>query len=371
MNTEDFYDQQREQSEVKARIVAKYFKVWARIVIPSAKKRDNRIAYIDLYAGPGSYEDGSKSTPLKILETAIADKDIRNMLVSIFNDKDEKHANALDNAIKTMPGYNTLKYKPTIYNMEVDEKLVKYFEEIKLIPSFFFIDPWGYKGLSLKLVGSVLKDWGCDCVFFFNYNRIKPALVNQMVGKHMWGLFGESRVKYIQSELKKLNKRRSERFIMGQLASAVKEMGYEFVHHFRFICPKGKTYYLVFVTKHFKGYHTMKGIMAKESTSAPQGVPSYEYDPEERRRPTLIDFDRPLDDLCEMLLDEYASQELIVWEIYKKHSVDRPYILENYKEGLKKLESYGKIEANPPADNRRKNTMADRVKIRFPKRRRP
>ncbi len=178
MSTHDFFDKRGEQSEIKARIVAKYFKVWAEIVIPSVKKRDKRIAYIDLYAGPGRYDDGSKSTPLKILETAIESNDIRNMLVSLFNDKDDRHVNSLENAIKSLPGIETLEYEPKLYNVEVGEEIVKMFEEMRFVPTFFFIDPWGYKGLYLSLIKSALKDWGCDCVFFFNYNRINSGLNN-------------------------------------------------------------------------------------------------------------------------------------------------------------------------------------------------
>ena len=368
MSTKDFYDQQREQSKVKARIVAKYFKVWAKIIAKAARTHDKKMAYIDLYAGPGRYDDGSKSTPLKILETAIGDEDIRNMLVTYFNDKDKKHLKSLETAIKSLPGIKTLKYEPSFYNEEVGEEIASLFEGANLVPSFFFIDPWGYKGLSLKLVGSVLKDWGCDCVFFFNYNRIKPALVNKKVEKLMWGLFGESRVKYIQSEIKKFKKRECEKFIMGQLTSAVKEKGYEFVHHFRFICPKGQTYYLVFVTKHFRGYEKMKEIMAPESTFSPQGVPTYEFYATGTRKPTLSLFDRLLDDLCEILLDEYAGQELTVQEIYEKHSVDRPYILKNYKRVLQKMLKEGKIEARHPSGKLRNGTMPDKVIIAFPKR---
>ena len=31
------------------------------------------------------------------------------------------------------------------------------------------------------LINSVLKNWGCDCVFFFNYNRINMGLGNDAV----------------------------------------------------------------------------------------------------------------------------------------------------------------------------------------------
>ena len=69
--SENFFDEQTEQSEVKAALVAKYFPAYMR-VIASAQRRygGDRIAYIDLFAGPGRYKDGAKSTPVKIIEQA-------------------------------------------------------------------------------------------------------------------------------------------------------------------------------------------------------------------------------------------------------------------------------------------------------------
>jgi len=63
---------------------------------------------------------------------------------------------------------------------------------MKMVPTFFFVDPWGYKGLSLQLVNAVLKDWGCDCLFFFNYNRTSMGLPNELVEEHMNAWSGES-----------------------------------------------------------------------------------------------------------------------------------------------------------------------------------
>src|SRR5262245_30365084 len=72
--TQKFFDELTDQSEAKARIIEKYFSTWANVVIPSAKMRDNTIAYMDLYAGPGRYKDGSASTPLLVLEKALEHK---------------------------------------------------------------------------------------------------------------------------------------------------------------------------------------------------------------------------------------------------------------------------------------------------------
>ncbi|MGK7924628.1 MAG: three-Cys-motif partner protein TcmP [Spirulina sp.] len=68
-----FFDESKDQSLVKAAIVAKYFWAWAKVIL---KKTTKNIAYVDLFSGSGRYKDGSKSTPLLILEKAIADPDM-------------------------------------------------------------------------------------------------------------------------------------------------------------------------------------------------------------------------------------------------------------------------------------------------------
>jgi three-Cys-motif partner protein len=81
---EKFFDESREQSQVKSTIVRKYF--WACASIITRTTRGDRIAYIDLFAGPGRYNDGTVSTPLLILQHAINDPAMQKMLVAMFND---------------------------------------------------------------------------------------------------------------------------------------------------------------------------------------------------------------------------------------------------------------------------------------------
>ena len=167
MATDNFFDESREQSAVKTAIVAKYFWSWSKVIIPQALKgKEKKIAYLDLFAGPGRYQDGTKSTPLIILERAIQDEAMSKMLVTLFNDKDGNNAQGLQTAIDALPGVGKLKFRPQVWNKEVGSEMVKVFASMRLVPTLFFVDPWGYKGLSLQLVNSVLKDWGCDCIFF-------------------------------------------------------------------------------------------------------------------------------------------------------------------------------------------------------------
>jgi three-Cys-motif partner protein len=370
---EGFFSESLEQSRVKAAIVAEYFFIWAKIIIPNAKKTSKRIGYIDLFAGPGRYDDGTKSTPLLIVERAIADPDMRKMLVCIFNDAAEAHSQSLDAAIKALPGVETLKYQPHLQTSEVDDETVKQFERIRLVPSFAFIDPWGYRGLSLPLLRAVLKDWGCDCVFFFNYNRINMGLDNPSVERHMAAIFGERRLAELRALLPGLDPTECEAIVMRMLTDALRELGGKYVLPFRFRNEEGRvSHYLIFVAKHFRGYERMKEVMAKHSSSATDGIPSLEFDPRDPHGEELeLPFHTEMDSLKEMLLGDHAGKRLTVRTVFEEHSVGRPYILTNYRDALKQLEAEGQIQVDPPVNRRPKRkgevTLAETAVVIFPK----
>ncbi len=189
--TQKFFEERGDQSAVKADIVQKYFAAWANIVLPTTQKYGaGKIAYIDLYAGPGRYKDGAASTPLLVLQKAIESPSIGGALVALFNDMDQNKTQTFQAEIDALPGIDKLKHKPVVNCNPVDKDAEEYFAKTQIIPSFTFLDPFGYKGLSLRLVNGVIKDWGCDCVFFFNYNRISLGISNPAVqsryGSAVW-----------------------------------------------------------------------------------------------------------------------------------------------------------------------------------------
>jgi three-Cys-motif partner protein len=71
MSGTKFYDAPEQQQIVKTKLVAKYFGAWARIMLSHARGTGPRIAYIDLFSGPGRFDDGKPSTPLWILRQAL------------------------------------------------------------------------------------------------------------------------------------------------------------------------------------------------------------------------------------------------------------------------------------------------------------
>lgn len=365
---QEFFNEAREQSAVKTAIVTKYFDSWARVILPWAEKRDGRIAYLDLFSGPGRFQDGTLSTPLLILQKAIADDRLANSLVTLFNDASNEFSSNLKAEIAKLDSIERLEYPPEVRCDDVGDQFVSEFERMKLIPTLFFVDPWGYKGLSLRLVNSVLKDWGCDCIFFFNYNRINMGLSNPIVESHMNSLFGQEPADELRTRISQLPPEDRELAVVEALAEALNPQGNRYVLPFRFRLPDGSrtSHHLIFVSKNIRGYSIMKEVMHRESSWRDQGVASFEYNRAYRDQGLLFELSAPLDDLQEMLCADFGGQTMTMKEVFDRHHVGKPFISKNYKDALKALEAAGRIQADPPANERRKNSFADRVKVTFP-----
>ena len=364
MGNERFYEERTAQSYIKAQIVSKYFTVWARIMANRVSSVDyrhiRRIAYLDLFAGRGYYKDGSASTPILILEQAIKEEKIANVLVSTFNDADPENAQVLRESIYALLGIERLVYPPVIHNTSVDEEAAKVLESVNLVPTLFFVDPWGYKALSLRLIRSVLKNWGCDCIFFFNYNRINMGLSNPLFFEHMASLFGEQRAKDLYKRLSGLSVYMREQTVTEEFTKALKEIGGTYVLTFGFKNDEGTrtSHLLVFASKHQRGYDIMQEIMARLSSSSPQGIGSFEYDPTkvhpQAEQLFLFQELEPLRELEQLLLDRFAGRKITVEQAFQDHHIGTRYIEKNYREAFKNLETRGAIMANVLPEQRRK-----------------
>jgi hypothetical protein len=209
--------------------------------------------------------------------------------------------------------------------------------------------------------------WGCDCVFFFNYNRINAGINNPGVKKHMDALFGEERADALRERLPGLKPELREAAILEELANEIQSLGGKYVLPFTFRNSVGTrtSHKLIFVSKAFKGYEIMKDIMAAESSTVDEGVPSLAYSPADASMPLLFSLTQPMSKLKEMLLEDFAGQTLSLTEIYERHSVGKPYIKKNYREALSALEAANSVSVYSTRATRRRGTFPDHVKIQF------
>lgn len=369
--TEEFFEESREQSRIKAQIVAHYFGTWASIIKGTAKKYGGKIGYADFFAGPGRYDDGTISTPVRVMETVLKDPELPNMFVSLFNDGNPQHADSLRATLASVPGIERLRYKPQVKNMELDNSTTAEFRELANIPSLFFIDPWGYKGLSCELIQRVVQDWGCEAIFFFNYNRINPGINNDAVRPHMDAIFGANRVQSLREKLQFSNPEMREAEILNALCMALMDCNSNrLVLPFRFLDDRGTrtSHHLIFVTKNFKGYDKMKEVMAKASSGKEQGVANFSYVPASPQQDFLYGYGRPLEDLRETLLNTYSGRTISVAELYEQHSVGTPFLLKNYREVLRELYDKGTVTATRSSGKPINSGFPPDIQVTFPER---
>ena len=344
----DFFDEPLEQSKVKSQIVAKYFDAWAHII---ARHAEENIAYVDLFAGQGYYADGTQSTPLLILKKAIENPKIGQKLIIEFNDQEVDYVESLRKAIYQLEGIGNLPNLPKLSNLKISKKIVERYDRMKLPPTLFFLDPWGYKGLSLDLIRITVKDWASECLLFFNYKRINMDLHKSSVDQNINELLGRQRADKLREETKRMSPYKREEAILGALCRALEEMGGKYTLPFCFRDRKRDrtSHYLIHATKHPLGYGLMKEIMDKYSIRDEDEVPTFTFDPKQQ---LTLNFGRPLRDLVDQLVQEFKGQKLKVRNIYEKHQEKTRFVKRNYKDALRTLEEEGRIEVDIPSKRR-------------------
>src|ERR1035437_2902128 len=145
---DDFFKKQTASSRIKANIVAEYFPQYCRIIL---KKPQPEIRYLDLFAGPGIYEELSLSTPLLIADSCAKDALLSQKVRLIFNDN--RYSNQLKENFYKYFQRDTFNFEPLFGDKTVgeNEKIYTYLTKKAIIPNpyptLLFFDPWGYKGI--------------------------------------------------------------------------------------------------------------------------------------------------------------------------------------------------------------------------------
>ena len=338
----DFYLTPTEASEQKQRIVVKYHAAWAQVLRSKpADARQKDLAYVDLFAGQGAYDDGSPSTPLLILETAARDKYMREHLITIFNEGDPNTFDKLQQNVANSRAAKLLRHYPKVTCAMVEQDILHEIGGVPRCPTLLFADPWGYKGLSLELLGRFLKGFGNDLIFFLNYKRINSAIANSVLEEPIDAVFGKAMADKLRGDLAGLKGVARENVIMAALERSFKDLGARSPVRYRFVSEGRSSHYLMFVSKHPLGTDIMKSVMAAESERDQEGVAKFEFDPRGDSGQQEMFPASSLDDLATELARKFRGQIFSGFdELY--HRSDHPRFGQTeHKRALRILERKG------------------------------
>lgn len=366
MATEDFFEKQTDDSRIKTSIVYNHFASWLNIIGNTTKKNPRPLAYLEMFAGPGIFKDGNKSTPVLVAERVITSA-FANRVKLVLNEVNADYADALQDNLSAIPGFDSLQIPAVFSREDVTSNHRRFLNEIQDMPAIMFVDPWGYKGVSLALFNEFMAgaDMGRDAILFFNYRRVTAAISNELFREHMNLMFGPERASRLAAEVEGLHDERREAKVLGAIEEALKEIT-PFVQRFEFT-KRGDN--LIFLAKRQKGLDVVKSVMAKRSERDDEGFASFSYDSRPKPEATQGLLFKPPSKLVELqedLMTRFAGRTLTFEEIVQGHHVGTTFVTANYRDALIQLEDSGAISTEPR--NRKPGTFAPHVRVTFPRR---
>jgi three-Cys-motif partner protein len=266
-------------TKAKHKILEEYLKAW----FPILSKGSYRVLYLDGFAGPGEYDDGSFGSPVIALEVARTHKlKLAAEVLFIFIEKEEHRYTHLTKLLKRLYGlrrdgmYERLptNFRVYTYMGDFNEIMSNVVSELRamgfnLAPTLAFIDPFGYADINIQVLADILSFPRCELLITYMVNFLdrfasdekhkdsikKALLVNDT---EIEALLSISSKEQREKEWLRLLKERLLGYMRGRRQLEVYDLS------FRTIDRHNNTmYYLVYFTKSTKGMRVMKEAMWK------------------------------------------------------------------------------------------------------------
>lgn len=383
--TTNFFTSQSDKSRVKTLIVTDFFKTYFQIINNSVGKYSSEIIYVDLFCGPGMFDDGQPSTPLALLNLVNDSRndDIRNKLRIVFNDENSNSISKLKEIINNHEVVSKLKYPIEITSKRAGEVNIKEYTD-KECPIFSFIDPWGYKDVSVTQTWELVKNRGSDSVLFFNSNRFIMDINKKSQACHLEPIFGDqlSEVEKVVNNSKVDQKQKAQRVVELFSKNLINEMAKsKYMDYKLYVLPFGFeaddkekiSHHILFITKSHKAIIEMKKVMLKHSNAT---IPMFLFDSKDQYQISLFNRVDFVDEVILEMIKKFFKSNLSLinrkwtvatlmealdnWNMNSKFQVT-PYSYEEVKETVKKLDREGLVQLIlDPEKKIRENITNDR-----------
>ncbi len=352
----DFFEEQKVHSRVKANIVANYFPKYCKILL---KKHKGWIMYLDLFAGPGIYGDENKSTPILIGETCAGDELLKNRVFLVFNDNE--HCDALkENFGKAFPD-GTFARKPYFTDKTVgadagiDNHLNRELPKGQInTPTLLFFDPFGYKGINSRILAKFMTKFGNEIFLFFNIKRIHAAIENDKFDELMAEIFPTTIEKIRNDRKYSLNVEERLALIIENLADEFRAIVPDVYHcAFKFQEDDRATtsHYIIHFTKHPKGYELVKQIYHEfdniGATLEKDGTYTFDAKRMGDNTNSLFDFGEDnADTLGKQLFKTYKGRTIDAKTLFDEHQKGGKYCGTHYRDALRRLEEQKLVKSS-------------------------
>lgn len=358
----------KEHTEVKHEILEKYLVPWVRILSSS----NPRVHYFDGFAGRGTYEGGEPGSPLLAMKVADRNSQLFEEFLCTFVELNENNFTDLEEVVEKERERCTDKISISTRNAafeDVIDEMVSELDGGPIIPSFFFVDPFGYNAMPFETVADIfkLRDAGVEVFLTFMVRDIRRFLGDEGHADSITRILGTDEWRDIPDDVDK-----GEEILKIYRRQLREEAGVDYVWPFEMkMADRSETvYYLIHATNHFRGFKIMKDVMfnaGAEDRFAYLGPDHYAYDGEQTKLfETTGTEDQRVSDLSEFLYDRFEGEKLSFSEVMKQTYTDTNLIEKHYREGIYRLEELHKLTIhNRPEEGGSENGLQGADVVEF------
>jgi len=352
---QDFFKEQTQSSEVKAKIVSEYFPQYGRILL---KRPQHSIRYLDLFAGPGKYGDGRLSTPLLLAQLCAEDPVLCEKAHLIFNDK--CYSSQLEANFNAMFPEHTFRFQPRFGNKIVGEdNAIKIFlnkepARTNPNPTLLFFDPFGYKGIDTKILAKFLQNWGNELFLFVNIKRINQAVSVNKFDEMMQALFPTSidqlrkqrqySAASVQERLKLIMANLADEFVKALAPSKLYHCSFRFQEEDSI----ATSHFIIHFTKNERGYELVKNVYHTFDNigATLENDGNYTFDAKKSNLSAGFDFGNPnVKALSLLIAKAYSGQQWTAKALYDDHQKNTKFSWSHYKDTLRYMVENGMATA--------------------------
>ncbi len=247
-------------------VLMEYLNAW----LPIMSKSNERILFIDAFAGPGKYTGGEEGSPMIALRAFLGHSAQRNMKGEInflFIEKETDRYKHLANVVEAIRHNMPPNCNVDVRNSTFDETLSDVLDEIdlqntRLAPSFVMVDPFGVSGTPMALMERILQNPKTELYVSFMYEYINRFTGHENFGKPLNELFG---CPDWRDGLDIEDPAQKKDFFYGLYRRQLKECGANHVLQFELYEGNRLVYAIFFATQNEIGCDKMKQAIWKVS----------------------------------------------------------------------------------------------------------
>jgi three-Cys-motif partner protein len=350
-------------TQSKHTILRRYWEAW----LPIMTRYNQRVLYIDGFAGPGRYVGGEDGSPLIALISA-RDHQARpeSEVVFTFIEKDKKRFDHLEQIIEQIKATLPPNFKVHCIHGEFDDQMADALDQLEekkaqLAPSLVFIDPFGFSHTPFGTVQRIMQNRQCEILITFMYEEINRFLGHPDHAETYDLLFGTDAWRRV-FEVKNPDDRR--RMIHDIYRDQLHAIGIEYVRSFEMLNQGNRTDYFLFFGSHsLRGLEKMKEAMWKAD---PAGAFQFSDYTDANRTINLFPDKPDFEGLKRILLARFHQKDISIEELSAFVLVDTPFLKTHFKtQILKPMELAGELSKVQAKEGRKLGTFPDGTTFRF------